>query len=589
MEKLLLTKTNCIFTCPFLIGTITINLVPNNATYMSDILTEKASITCIGNCTNPIKTAPANGNPVPCGKNFSKWITGKELNIKINDSSVLNQSASVMCLDCGVKICSKVSPGILSSGKSASFNTPFMISTVIHSVSNHEKIISDKISKLNEVNTVYDPNNNALPDNFSDSKKIEDKLDGKADIVVKDNLKTYHNSEEKHIDNYDYVMCDYKRCQYAEGCEYIKAECTIKEPSDIRKINTDKEIEFINENEPLMEQYNTSWRNQAHHLISRKAVFAKSPEIVKLANFYGYNIDCSENAIYLPSNMKSDEDEESFKFKDEKYKKATAYDVIKITKLQWHVGQHQYRINLDEFNSMKPEIRARIKCYNEVLNTEFKKRVVNVYCNLNRKCCKYDDPVNRIKNRKAQSFIEVMNRLSADVEKHLMKFKTDGDPQKWFPYFVSSETLRYAYSIPTSGKLIKIFDKNKKFELRLYRYTKYKKDENSIILNDKNSMECSYPEYDIESIIEFCENTKIFFIFDDECRFRLPFNADEVYYICKNEIKFNIISNGRIIDCVDDMESVERKLSIYACTSMINQKYDMPQAVIRERKRQCNL
>jgi len=97
MAKRILNKSNCMFMCPSLQGTITAaQLIPTFNDGNGTALTQQTTLTGNGICA--ILTAAAQGTPTPCTlKMMSGWISGLELQKKINGIPLLNEDAKMMC------------------------------------------------------------------------------------------------------------------------------------------------------------------------------------------------------------------------------------------------------------------------------------------------------------------------------------------------------------------------------------------------------------------------------------------------------------------------------------------------------------
>ena len=101
----------------------------------------------------------------------------------------------------------------------------------------------------------------------------------------------------------------------------------------------------------LRNRYGTRyWSYAAHHIISGNQVFKQLTELVRLADFLHYDINNAKNCIYLASK------EEGYGAVRKDQRNISAYDVMSVSKLQWHVGGHQYSFAKDELPVLRHNI-----------------------------------------------------------------------------------------------------------------------------------------------------------------------------------------------------------------------------------------
>lgn len=210
-----------------------------------------------------------------------------------------------------------------------------------------------------------------------------------------------------------------------------------------------------------------NWTYAAHHLISVNQIFATKPRLVKLANAYKktvegenpascetFDINGGWNCIMLPSVTKADEDDDDIAMEEAKTKKqkkeakkahlnADAYDVMSCTGLQWHLGPHGRPLNKEEatqarrqMGKMKHKPR-KLKSYadkvaSELQNLEdsFDAQKISCYNTIEQK----------------QKFIRWMQFLARKIKRQLSAFHDD--PKASYPYYVSIEAYKFAFSIP---------------------------------------------------------------------------------------------------------------------------------------------
>lgn len=455
-------------------------------------LTQKAALSGVGICS--VLTSAAGGKPTKCTlKKASKWVAGIERKKKINQVPLLNEDAKMICPICPAGIITvrkPLAPIVSLDLGCADFDTGVMLETV---------------SNKNTTETV------------SAEKSNVEMQDTTTEKTVASDEKHIDENQAKEVSPEKYAVCTYEVCKNASTCPYMQASSIISTDgaaAKLRRNSSEKEKSYDSICDCLMEKYQVSWNNQAHHLISINAAYCRYPELVKLGNYFGYDINCSENCYFLPCWEKGD----GYGEKTLHYKKAQAYEVMKYSGLQWHVGQHSYTIHLPEnILSKYPQLKG-MDSYNDRINKDVKKILSACYQRFDGICLEenYED------HRKW--FIQQMNTLSFEIEECLDLFKSY--PKDSFPYFVSQEALRFAYEVPHCGKVISIHRTKIKWILKRYQYTNYQKN-SDIQLNLLGTKELTDTEnhrgLTIKNLILFCENVSCFLIIDQTGTFRLPF------------------------------------------------------------------
>lgn len=216
----------------------------------------------------------------------------------------------------------------------------------------------------------------------------------------------------------------------------------------------------------LRNRYGTRyWSYAAHHIISGNQVFKQLTELVRLADFLHYDINNAKNCIYLASK------EEGYGVVRKDQRNISAYDVMSVSKLQWHVGGHQYSFAKDELPVLRQNIEkarhipnAEIRPYADLLQEE----VADFTAQLRQEQrCWYGE------NAKEQEplrehFYQGMNAISQRIRQKLGAFQNR--PSDSYPYYVSKEAYRYAFTLPKTGKLMIVRrNADDTLELRKYR------------------------------------------------------------------------------------------------------------------------
>lgn len=246
----------------------------------------------LGQCN--LNIDPSTGIPMQCSADPVIGIWNNTSRLTVGSKSVLTSRCSINC-------------PLFGSIK------PFKPTMITIDVGDDTKIQSMDVSLDNSSDTYNDnyekkENNNQ---NKSNAKKIDD------GVIEK-------NIESK--------LCDYENCTRRAECEFLKTLSTIKETNESKNANElkgnmlkygiDKYIEEdiaiapsfykYNSNAPSSDQDNKNINASSpvqykmysiahHHIVPVNQCFKTFEEIVKLANYYNYNINRAENGICLPT------------------------------------------------------------------------------------------------------------------------------------------------------------------------------------------------------------------------------------------------------------------------------------------------
>ena len=559
MAKRILNKSNCRFMCPALQGTITAaQLRPTFHDGNGTALTQQTTLTGNGICS--ILTAAAQGAPTPCTlKMMSSWISGLELQKKINGIPLLNEDAKMMCPVGSVITVQKPLMPIVS----LNIDMPPLNNGVGKDDNSSDKnssksgSTSDESTSQTEKSPVSDEKDTNTQDKNMDSPEKEDISEPQEDEQPEK-----EESPQK-------CLCSYGSCDKPEECPYMQAKSTIDTKGAAKKLRTNsktKEIEYDEYSQKMMDKYHVSWNNQAHHLISVNAAYCEYSELVKLGNYFGYDINCEENCYFLPCWEKGD----GYGDKTSHYKKAQAYEVMKASGMQWHVGQHEYPVSIpDAVKEKYPELKT-MECYNQKVNKDLKEFLSACDERFKGKCLEKNYEEHR------RWFIERMNMLSRKIETHLDLFR--GNPKDSYPYFVSAEALRYAYEVPRSGKVILIYPTKTQWVVKRYHYTNYLQDD-TVQLNLLSTQVLAFAENrrdeTIRKLILFCENVSCFLIVGEKEKFKLPFSY---------QVRYQYIDN-------EESERVESHFSAMLAEQVDDEQdgYISPKAMAAKRLKECGL
>ncbi len=475
------------------------------------VLTTKSTCTVKNPMPCPRLTAEAGGTIVPCQMHLTGWSKVND-KIKINGLGILTDGSVNHCVHGGTikKVQNSSNVYILNEIEMPQVNVGMENSSI-------ERIdATGKDREKNEVLAVAVQNK----DLSSDTEKTDNK---------KDNRNGYENPYSS------YTLCDYRNCSKCNECSYYNAVSTVNNDSAKLRDNFKRDRlkewdDYFNEKEKIEQKYeNGGWNTAAHHIISGNQILLKKNEdskekdnliygsLVKLANFFGYDVNNDQNCILLPTNEKGFGDNELLE------KNAIAYEVMSLCRRQWHVGGHKYSFDKDELNSMQQELDKnpllKIKnrtgsvwaSYVEIMQVELDKLLMKyskVIC--------WEEQKEKYRNK----FIADMNGLSRRVEKELLKFKEN--PKSSYPYYVSKISAKYAFEIPDTKKVIFLTNENDHIIARKYRIMKRK---GNMIIND------NFPLFEVSNerrmeFVKYCENVQ-HFIMTKDLSYELPFKYSD--------------------------------------------------------------
>lgn len=235
---------------------------------------------------------------------------------------------------------------------------------------------------------------------------------------------------------YEYVLCDYRNCDKANECKYLKTECSLRE-TDERKNASELRM---NMGRDAFDLYAGAYRDIAtslygsylytvahHHIIPVNQCFKEFPEIVKLANYYRYNINKAENGICLPT-MNLGYDKQPFE-----QRKEIAFNAMEKLRRQWHKGGHEYSYKIS--GSVSELLPRPLKHYKSAVNDELRNLRNLLYDDM---CCRANEY-----ELQAKSFAIKMDRLCERVAKKLGYF--NDNPKKAYPFYISKLAFYYAF------------------------------------------------------------------------------------------------------------------------------------------------
>ncbi len=240
-------------------------------------------------------------------------------------------------------------------------------------------------------------------------------------------------SEDREV---PYTLCDYKNCSKADECEYLKTSYGLMETDESKNAAMLKEnmqaerFELYAKETRIIETLFYSGKKCSvahHHIIPANQCFKSFPQIVKLANYYGYDINNANNGICLPTMRQGDKD--------------VVFYAMDKTGMQWHSGPHSYASFMREIDGVGKKLdfllidSRPIKDY----KTSVDELLQQVLANLeNNKCCRAENY-----EEQATQFCKIINHVSKKIDTKLRQFKVS--PKSSSPFFVSRKSLYYAY------------------------------------------------------------------------------------------------------------------------------------------------
>lgn len=369
---------------------------------------------------------PATGVPEPCMNLVNgKW--SNKSNVKVSGKNILNNKSSIKCA-CG---------GVLS---------PFKPTYKMNNVNDDIDNIVVNIDLKSQDSKVFMDNKK---DNAKGTEKVTVSQFRKSNLENTTFLNPTDNSSENIEPEFErqeqqYAICDYKNCSKKEECQYIKTSFEVKEKNESKnaQILTDniardkfdlyaKDCGMIASTLFGKETYSIAH----HHIIPVNQCFKQYPELVKMANYYNYDINNAWNGICLPT-MNRGYDKQPLSIRLE-----IAFMAMKKLGKQWHKGGHAYAGKVNEIEKIGREVDDLFKgdtplkdyksSVDEYLEVFRNKLVEEGKC----WCEDYE--------HKSKKFCDTMNHICKIIAQKLRKFETNPKEAKGF--FVSKIALYYAY------------------------------------------------------------------------------------------------------------------------------------------------
>lgn len=354
---------------------------------------------------------PSTGAPGACAAVSLSGLWNNNSRVKIGEHNILSSACSISCLRNGTI-------------------KPFKPTLISINVNDDARAEGVSITLESDSQSIENNNQQAM------KQKIDP--DGSQNCETNQNI-VNDKSEET---NMEYALCDYKSCNMAKECQYLHTSNAVKETIESKnaaelKKNMGRDAFDLYAGDCSIiaaSLYGSSMYSIAHHhIIPVNQCFKKFPEIVKMANFYGYNINKAENGISLPT-MNTGYDKQPFDLR-----KKIAFHAMKNLGKQWHKGGHQYSCKISsEIDNvlLKPFLN-----YEDAVDRELTSLRI-----------KYNNEIRcRVENYKqqAEEFTKIMDYICGKVAGKLRRF--EDEPRKSDPFFISKIAFFYTYYDELAG------------------------------------------------------------------------------------------------------------------------------------------
>ena len=451
-EKLL--NMSCIFKCSCC---PTVKLKPNDVTQLKvkvegqRALTTGTVMNVIAPGACPFSEIPPNQSGITCIPRIISGHWEKTSKHVVGGKNLLIESSEFICET------SRLKGG---DGRITVEKNPIKKSAV----SSYETHSLSKVGinkKKNNGRPANEEKNNKNNDKKIEETKCELKETAIGNEVAIEELYCPYDSSKEKCRNCKYLNADSKHMLSAE-----KAGCG-KTPGAILRDNY--EINFPNLSstrknylspcETLEDEYKIfdviGCGNQAHHILSTKDVYEqdKLSFVLKLANFYEYDVNEAYNCIILPAynsknERKKSELQVSFGKSSDFDKRSAKYMAMRKSGRQWHGGGHG-----NDFENSQ-----NISCY----ATEVTDFLYQCMKKLSKDHCRAEDA--HFESDR-QEFILKLHRALDYVRNKLIVF--DRNPQSSLPFYVSKDAYEYAYEVANIRVLV--FQKMGE-HLKVYKY-----------------------------------------------------------------------------------------------------------------------
>lgn len=217
----------------------------------------------------------------------------------------------------------------------------------------------------------------------------------------------------------------------------VKDECPIcgKEPHPDKTTSDKKEKKGCLKSKPknlgctaiAIKPHLPNYATAAHHLIPANQCLKQFPRLSQMCNTVGYDVNNKENGIALPTcgqqsmNSYTDKKIKYGKLKQED-KQNVAFVIMEGLNKQWHVGHHNWKVDLKTDGAPHPEN------YDKLVKRSLRDLEKEIATDGGYICDPDDE-------ESGQEVIENLNALSNDIRGKIME---------WDTFFVSAMSHSYA-------------------------------------------------------------------------------------------------------------------------------------------------
>jgi len=345
-----------------------------------------------GQCN--LLTDPSTGVPSPCGAINIKSSWSNSTTLTVSGKKALNSACSISCLRQGT-----IKP----------FEQTF------------ESINVDDSS---------------IPISLGNIKSIDFDSHQTNNTEKQNTLKEYKQNKE--IEDILYATCNYRNCPKAKNCQYLKTSYQLKESNEsknakILRNNMGKDFFdlYTKECRLIATTHREIYSIVHHHIIPVNQCFKNFPELIKLANYYNYDINNTLNGIYLPTMN------EGYDKQPVEKKIRIAFIAMEKLEKQWHKGGHIYQGKLNEIEKISKDIDEHLKDLKPF--KDYKTSVDEYLQQFSIKI--FEERTCKANKEEAKNFCNTMNHISKKIALRLQQFISK--PSK--SIFVSKMSFYYAY------------------------------------------------------------------------------------------------------------------------------------------------
>ncbi len=501
-------------------------------------------------------------SPQPCmiHCNLGEWLTGFLPTKLSNNKSLLTDKATCKCATVPIGFITVDKSGV--NGHVTTGSVPASMS--INEVNSNNPATSDKNSAAQ----------NSTNKNPTDNQTQNLSAAATSTVATQIN-KPKKNPKPKLLSKPSKnLFCPYNENNEAcQNCEYPRSATTVDNNSKTLRDNYLKHIANENNRDEVDKHFlkvQDKFKFQAHHIISGNQIFKPHVELVRLANFCGYDINNALNCIMLAAN----EDDYGQRAGG---KSASAYDTMSLSKIQWHVGGHSYKFSQDEEQRIKTQIRfytktnfnAPIQNYVQLVSAELDK----IETALTNSCTCRNSP------QAKRGLITRLNNLSQKIKMKLGAFTEK--PQKSFPYYVSKEAYFYAFNLPRTAKIILVTRAGSDFLFEKFRAERFDEVLTSdsgkkLIFNPKGTKNFSLDTRESKiACIEFCDNVEFFILAGG-------FNSAEISFLAEEKFTKNI--GGKVEGGAKFLDAHETEILVWLRDLQGDYQYTAINQKIKDRK-----